>query len=85
MVVLYFLGHIIRQDSPEATMRKQFTLLNTVGMDYLDIGAKFELYGLLPACAKCPRLKECGNPQYNAPGVTRFECFQWEIGNNARQ
>jgi len=35
---------------------------------------KFDTYGYHPRCLKCGILEECENPQYNAPGVTKFTC-----------
>ncbi len=40
--------------------------------------SRFEKYGIHPKCRKCPRLKECPHPQYNAEGVYRFSCRDLE-------
>jgi len=34
-------------------------------------------YGVLPKCNRCANMEECLNVQYNAVGVTKFECIDY--------
>lgn len=48
---------------------------------------QFEQNGMLPYCKNCPLLRKCLTPQYDALGLTRFECFdrlEWERNGNIR-
>lgn len=38
------------------------------------IECRFRDFGILKKCLSCPRFNECPTPQYNAPGLTKFDC-----------
>ena len=38
---------------------------------------QFAIFGILEQCLECENFNSCGNPQYNAKGLTLFFCADY--------